>query len=183
MPKNHRVGQLRWYPFTCASQERLAFHQFESGPLMERLRGWFDEQFEQKQVEPNSSLGEAIRYMVKHWQKLTVFLRVPGAPLDNNICERALKKAILHRKNAMFFKTRHGARIGDIFMTLIHTAEVCGVNAWDYLTQLQRHHEAVVANVGAWMPWNYTQTLAAHSAPATTDDPTASVSATDPQMV
>lgn len=31
---------------------------------------------------------------------LTLFLRQEGAPLDNNICERALKKSILHRKTA-----------------------------------------------------------------------------------
>jgi transposase len=41
--------------------------------------------------------------MLKHWDPLTLFLRQPGAPLDNNLCERALKKAILHRKNALFY--------------------------------------------------------------------------------
>jgi hypothetical protein len=45
---------------------------------------------------------------------------VPGAPLDNNIAERALKKAILHRKNSLFYKNRNGAQMGDLFMSLIH---------------------------------------------------------------
>jgi len=76
-------------------------------------------QFEENKVEPNSGLGEAIAYMRKHWNELTLFLRAPGAPLDNNICERILKKAILHRKNAYFFKTLNGARVGDLFMSLI----------------------------------------------------------------
>jgi transposase len=63
--------------------------------------------------------------MLKHWEKLTLFLRHPGPPLDNNICERALKKAILHRKNALFYKTVNGAHVGDVFMSLIYTCELC----------------------------------------------------------
>jgi len=83
-------------------------------------------QLDDRKVEPNSGLGEAITYMLKHWQKLTLFLRVAGAPLDNNLCERILKKAILHRKNSYFYKTENGARVGDTFMSLIHTAELNG---------------------------------------------------------
>ena len=92
--------------------DRLLLHQSHSGPLMEQLHKWLEDQFEEKKVEPNSTLGDAIAYMLAHWQKLTLFLREPGAPLDNNICERALKKAILHRKNSLFYKTENGARVG-----------------------------------------------------------------------
>jgi hypothetical protein len=98
--------------------------------------------------------------MQKHWSKLTLFLRMAGVPLDNNICERALKKAILHRKNALFYKTQKGARVGDIFMSLIHSAELNGENPFEYLVELQRHHEEVAANPADWMPWNYRDTLA-----------------------
>jgi hypothetical protein len=140
--------------------ERLAFHQEHSAPLMEGLQRWLQEQFGERKVEPNSGLGEAITHMLKHWEKLTLFLREPGTPLDNNICERALKKAILHRKNALFYKTQNGARVGDVFMSLIHTAELCNVDAFDYLVALQRHADAVSRNPGQWMPWNYHETLA-----------------------
>ncbi|MHC4179722.1 MAG: IS66 family transposase, partial [Planctomycetota bacterium] len=105
---------------------RLEFHQTESGSTMAELHAWLTRQFEDRLVEPNSSLGGAIAYMLKHWQKLTLFLRVPGAPLDNNICERTLKKAILHRKNALFYKSTNGAHVGDVFMSLIYTCELCG---------------------------------------------------------
>ena len=74
-------------------QARLEFHQAHSGPTMEELRLWLVQQFDQRRVEPNSALGGAIAYLLKRWDKLTLFLRVPGAPLDNNLCERALKKA------------------------------------------------------------------------------------------
>ena len=83
-------------------EARLHFHQEASGPTMEQLHDWLKRQLDEKRTEPNSALGEAIGYMLKHWEKLTLFLRQAGAPLDNNVCERALKKAILHRKNALF---------------------------------------------------------------------------------
>jgi transposase len=140
-------------------QERLAFHQAESGPTMEELHIWLERQFEQRLVEPNSSLGGAISYLLRHWEKLTLFLRVAGSPLDNNIVEQALKKAILHRKNALFYKTCHGAHVGDVFMSLIHTCELCGANPFDYLTELKRHAVELRAAPESWMPWNYRQTL------------------------
>lgn len=136
--------------------ERLVFHQTESGPLMEQLNIWLDEQLDQNKVEPNSGLGQAISYMLKHWEALTLFLREPNAPLDNNLCEQALKKAILHRKNALFYKTEHGAYIGDMFMSIIHTCNLAGVNPFDYITALQKHSSAVFKNPRNWMPWNYT---------------------------
>jgi hypothetical protein len=139
--------------------QRLHFHQQHSGPLMEGLRAWGQEQFEQRRVEPNSGLGKAIRYLLKHWPQLTLFLRQAGAPLDNNICERALKKAILHRKNALFYRTANGARAGDLFMSLIHTAELSGANPFDYLTELQRHAADLARAPDCWMPWNYRATL------------------------
>lgn len=139
--------------------ERLAFHQAASGPLMDDLHTWLLDQRDQKKAEPNSGLGQAIGYMIKHWQKLTVFLRVAGAPLDNNICERALKKAILHRRNSLFYKTQHGAEVGDLYMSLIATCEANGVNPLAYLTALANHADELGANPADWMPWNYTDAL------------------------
>ena len=142
------------------AEERLAVHQAESGPVMDQLRTWLSRQFEERRVEPNSGLGTAINYLLRHWEKLTLFLRQPGAPLDNNICERALKKAILHRKNALFYKTRNGARVGDLFMSLISTCQLNQANPFDYLTQLQRHSDPLTASPQLWMPWNYRDALA-----------------------
>ena len=111
-------------------------------------------------------MGQAISYLLNHWQKLTLFLEKPGVPLDNNIVEKALKKAILHRKNSLFYKTRKGAQMGDLFMSLIHTCELNHVNAFDYLTELLRHVKELKQNPSAWMPWNYRDTLARLAAPA-----------------
>jgi len=137
------------------ADERLHFHQSKSGPLMEDLKTWLNDQLDQKKVEPNCGLGQAISYMLNHWKPLTLFLRVPKAPLDNNICERALKKAILHRKNALFYKTENGARVGDLFMSLIHTCNLASVNPFDYLTALKKHPADLVEHPEKWLPWNY----------------------------
>ena len=141
-------------------EARLQFHQEASRPTMQDLHDWLTRQLEEKRTEPNSALGGAIGYMLKHWDQLTLFLRQAGAPLDNNVCERALKKAILHRKNALFYKTRNGARVGDLFMSLIYTCQLNQANPFDYLTQLQRHADAVAASPQLWMPWNYRDALA-----------------------
>jgi transposase len=140
-------------------EERLQFHQEASGPTMQALHDWLERQLGEKRAEPNSALGGAIGYTLKHWKELTLFLRQAGAPLDNNVCERALKKAILHRKNALFYKTRNGARVGDLFMSLIYSCQLNETNPFDYLTELQQHTEALAACPERWMPWNYRDTL------------------------
>ena len=140
-------------------EARLHFHQEHSEPVMKQLHAWFLAQFEEKRVEPNSGLGEAITYCLKHWERLTLFLRQAGAPLDSNIVERALKKCILHRKNSLFYKTENGAEVGDLYMSLIHTYELNDANPFDYLTELQKHADELAQNPAAWMPWNYRQTL------------------------
>jgi hypothetical protein len=140
--------------------ERLAFHQQHSAPVMEQLHQWLEAQFALHQVEPNSGLGKAITYLLRHWKALTAFLREAGAPLDNNVCERALKRAILHRKNALFYRTLHGSQVGDLFMSLIHTCELAGANPFHYLTKLQKYPTELASNPSAWMPWNYTEALA-----------------------
>jgi hypothetical protein len=142
-----------------SAEERLLFHQQRSGPVMDQLHVWLKAQLEEKKVEPNSGLGQAITYLLKYWDRLTLFLRQAGAPVDNNLCERALKRAILHRKNSLFYKTENGAHVGDIFMSLIHSAELCGANPFDYLTRLQRHADELNQNPSQWMPWNYPDTL------------------------
>lgn len=149
-----------------SAQARLELHQAESGPRMAALEQWMKTQFDQRLVEPNSSLGQAILYMQNRWSELTLFLREPGAPLDNNVCERALKKAILHRKNALFYRTLNGARVGDIFMSLIHTAELNQAGPFDYLVALLRHAEQVREKPAHWLPWNYLTALERNTAGA-----------------
>jgi transposase len=148
-----------------SAEERLHFHRKHSSPLMEALHEWIEAQFAERKTEPNSGLGKAISYLLNHWKKLTLFLEHPGVPIDNNIVERALKKAILNRKNALFYKTLNGAAVGDLFMSLIHTCELNGANPFDYLTELLRHAVELKQRPSEWMPWNYREALARLTTP------------------
>jgi transposase len=139
---------------------RLAYHQAYSQPLMDDLKAWLDLQFEDRLVEPNSSLGQAIAYMQTHWETLTRFLSVAGAPLDNNVVERALKLFIRQRKNSLFYKTDYSAYIASVLTSLIATCIYAGINVLDYLVALQEHRAEVFADPSAWLPWTYQAHLA-----------------------
>ena len=73
--------------YRLSDEQRLRLHQRESGPVMEKLKLWMEAEFEEKRIEPNSGMGNAINYMLKRWNKFTLFLRRPGVPLHNNIVE------------------------------------------------------------------------------------------------
>ena len=141
--------------FKFDDNQRLAYHQEHSKPIMDSLFEWMNRQLDEDLVEAESSLGKAINYSLKRWAKLTLFLEIPGVPLDNNAAERGMKVPIRNRKNAMFYKSREGARVGDIYMSLIHTCELLGVDPFKYLTAALRHGDEVTAAPERWMPWNF----------------------------
>ncbi len=136
-------------------EARLAYHQQYSEPILVELKSWLEQQLRDREVEPHSSLGKALAYVLGHWTKLTQFLRIPGAPIDNNVVERALKLVIRQRNNSLFYASEHSAYIASALSSLIATCIEAGVNALDYLVALQRQRSAVFQNPGAWLPWNY----------------------------
>ena len=138
-----------------SAQARLAYHQASSRPIMDALKRWLDKQGEDRLVEPNSSLGKAIAYMQGHWETLTQFLSMPGAPLDNNLVERVLKLFIRQRKNSLFYATEYSAYIASVLTSLIATCLHAGVNVLEYLVALQEHRAEVFAEPSAWFPWTY----------------------------
>jgi transposase len=142
-----------------STAERLMYHQTYSAPVFATLKTWLEQQTTARLVEPNSSLGKAIAYLVEHWETLTRVVTVPGAPLDNNVAERALKLAIRQRKNSLFYASEHSAYIASILTSVIATCVQAGVNALEYLVAVQDHRHEVFANPGAWLPWKYQAAL------------------------
>ncbi len=142
-----------------SAQERLAYHQTYSAPVFTALKSWLEEQTAQRLVEPNSSLGKAMAYLLDPWDTLTRVVQEPGAPLDNNLAERALKLCIRQRKNSLFYATEHSAYIASLLTSVIATCLQAGVNALEYLVAVQDHRQEVFANPGAWLPWNYPAAL------------------------
>jgi transposase len=141
-------------------EARLAYHQAQSQPLMETLKKWLDTQMDDHLVEPNSALGKAIGYMQSHWKTLTRFFSVPGAPLDNNLAERVLKRFIRQRENSLLYKSTQSAYIASVLTSLIATCLYAGVNAVEYLVALQEHRAEVFADPAAWLPWAYARSRA-----------------------
>ena len=139
--------------------QRLQYHREHSRPVMKELYSRCRQQFDEKLIEPNSSIGDAIKYLIKHRRQLTRFLRVPGAPLDNNSCERLIKRAITYRKNSLSYRNLYGAFVGDVLMTLIFTAHQAEINPVAYLTALQENAAVIAKASELWMPWNYQDTL------------------------
>jgi len=139
--------------------DRLQYHKQYSAPLMQELYIWLNNQLLYESCEQNSGLGQAVKYMLRHWEPLTSFLSISGAPLDSSWAERAIKIAIRHRRNSLFYKTPKGANVGDCLMSIIYTAEQNGVNPFNYLNNLQRYSSFVTAKPQDWLPWNYQQAL------------------------
>lgn len=156
----HLFGKIYHYDHLSqkknhSPEERLKYHQKMSGPVMKRLRRWCLKMLILKKVEPNDDLGSAMEYLFNHWDQLTQFLKVPGAPICNNTVERSLKICILHRKNSLFFKTTFGAYIGDIMMSLIKTCQSSMVNPFEYLVSLHKNKILVKKSPEKWLPWNF----------------------------
>ena len=141
-------------------EARLAFHRRESGPVMADLRAWIEQLFADKRVEPNSGLGGALRYLLGRWEALTLFLRVVDAPVDNNTVERTLKHAIRQRRASLFYRSKNGALVGDVYTALIVTTQLHRGDPFSYLTALFTNYKAVAAAPADWLPWNYEETLA-----------------------
>lgn len=159
-----RVFQIESECRSLSEDERFKRHRSESAIVMKELHDWMKKQVDEKTIEPNSGMGKAMNYMLKRWKKFTLFTRKAGVPLDNNIAERVLKRPILGRRNSLFYRNQHGADIGDIYTSIIHTAELHGANPWDYLTAVQRNASAVRLDPGRWLPWNYKAAVAAAAA-------------------
>jgi transposase len=159
------VGKVFANDATCrrdglCGQARLAFHQRESGPVMDGLHAWIEELFTNKRVEPNSGLGGALSYLLERWEPLTLFLRVVEAPIDNNLSERSLKHAIRQRRASLFYRSNNGALVGDVFTALIVTTQLHRGDPFRYLTALFANYKAARAVPDDWLPWNYQDALA-----------------------
>lgn len=141
-----------------SANDRLDYHQEHSASVMSKLYRYIENLYDNV-VEPSSSIGNAIKYTLNRWKNFKKLLEKPGVPLDNNICEAALKKPIRNRKNAYFYRSFDGCRVADVFMSLIYSCELNGTNALHYI-------ESVLGNLGEmlkapelWLPWNYKKML------------------------
>jgi hypothetical protein len=145
-------------------EARVAYHQAQSQPLMDELKPWLDTQRDDHLVEPNRALGKAVGYRRTHWQTLTRFLSVPGAPIDTNLAERGLQLFSRQRTNSLLYTSPQSASIASVLTSLIATCLYGGVNAGESLVALQEHRREVFADPAAWRPWVYASSRASPEA-------------------
>lgn len=140
-------------------QKRLLLHQERSAPALKRLKAWCEGMLQEKHADPRGHLAGAMRYYLKHYPELTLFLRKAGVPISNCACEQALKIPIAIRKMSYFYKTLTGAKVADVILSLIATCLGAGVNIFEYFVALQNHSEQVQQNPELWLPWNYQEQI------------------------
>lgn len=161
------VKIIGWYSTVFANEKlapadpllRLKWHQDHSALAMQHIKNYCDDLLKKKEIEPNSSMGKAIAYFNNHWEALTLFLRMPGVPIDNNATERLIKQSVRNRKNAYFYRNETGAKIGDILMSMMETCILNDANPWEYLVAIQEHQKDVRKNPTLWVPWAYRNRL------------------------
>ena len=137
------------------SRKRLRHHKQHSGRHMKNIYDRIHYLFNQKLAEPNSALGKAMNYWLNNKTGLTRFLKIKGAPLDNNKSERALKSVILQRKNSLFFKTKNSAEILSGLSGIVRTCEANGINGFAYLNWVQANWVKVRKDASNYLPWKY----------------------------
>jgi hypothetical protein len=140
-----------------SSKKRLKYHKHHSKKHFNNIYNKINELFDQKLVEPNSNLGKAMKYWLNHKNGLSGFLRIKGAPLDNNLAERNLRFKILERKNSFFNLTERAAIISSGFSSIIKTCELNGINPQSYLNWIQDHWKFVRIRPKDYMPWSYAE--------------------------
>jgi hypothetical protein len=140
-----------------SANERLAYHQKHSRPIMAKLKTYLDTQ--RDQFEPNGIAGKAIAYMLKRWGQLSGFTEHAHAPLDTNIVEQALKLVIQTRKSSLFYKSLNSAAFASYVQSALYSAAQNDINPCQYMQALLENESQVMSEPTAWFPWSYEQTL------------------------
>lgn len=149
------VNEVHCVDNALSPEQRRDYHKEHSLPHLETLHGWCHEKLDSDAAEPNSNLGKAMRYFIRHFDGLSAFCRISKSPVDNNEIERLIKLIVRARRNSLFFKTAVGADISDIITSVLAVCNENDVNGFDYLNAIQRNQASVKASPEKWLPWNY----------------------------
>jgi hypothetical protein len=124
----------------ATQEERYAGRQARSQPVLDAFHAWLVSM--SSQVLEKCATGQAIRYCINQWSKLTAFMADGRLELSNNRAERAIKPFVLGRKNWLFADTPRGAEASATIYSLVETAKPYGpygengLNPMAYMTYL-----------------------------------------------
>jgi transposase len=156
-------AEVRGHP----AEHRRRVRAERSRPIVDALHLWLHEHVER--VSATSDLARAIRYAIRHWPGLIVFLDDGRVEMDTNVVERAIRPSVLTRKNALFAGSDGGARHWAVAMTLIQTAKLNGIEPMGWLTDVL---ERIVSGrtkaheLQTLLPWNWAAAQAGTEVPA-----------------
>ena len=114
--------------------QRFETRQTHSLPVLTQLKTWLDHSL--NNILPKSKLGEALGYLAKNWDKLTVYTTDGRLNIDNNPVENAIRPFAIGRKNWLFSNSVKGAKASAMLYSLIVTAKANDLEPKAYLTQL-----------------------------------------------
>jgi transposase len=135
---------------------RRAVRQERSRPLVEDLHRWLHDRL--PRLPGWSDLAKAMRYVLRHWDGLVLYLDDGRLEMDTNVVERAIRPVCITRKNSLFAGSDAGARRWAIANTLIQTCKLSGVDPLAWLTDvLQRIVSGRTKNqeLQTLLPWNW----------------------------
>jgi transposase len=106
-------------------------------------------------VTPNSLLGKALNYLSSQWPKLTRYIGNGNWPIDNNLCENAIRPFVVGRKGWLFADTVGGATASANLYSIIETCKANGIEPYHYLVELFRALPlaTTVDDYEALLPW------------------------------
>ena len=134
---------------------RKAARQERSKPIIDQMEIWLRET--RSRVSAKSPIGEALSYIAKHWDGLTVFLDDGRVELDSNSVERTIRPIALNRKNALFAGHEAGAQNWAILASMIETCKLNAVDPHAWLTQtmtaIANGHKQ--SDISSLIPWSY----------------------------
>jgi transposase len=154
-----RIGKLYKIEAEIRGQPpdvRQSIRQLRSRPVIEELHVWLEEHL--PRVPGWSDLAKAMRYVLRHWDGLTLYLDDGRLEMDTNVVERAIRPVTITRKNSLFAGSDAGARHWAIANTLIQSCKLNGVDPMIWLTDvLQRIVSGQTRShqLDALLPWNW----------------------------
>jgi hypothetical protein len=83
----------------------------------------------------DSQARRLLKRLRRHREHLFTFLDKPGVPFENNLAERAVRPAVIIRKNSYSNRSEQGAEVQAVLMSIYRTLKQRGHNPLQTITQ------------------------------------------------
>ena len=138
-------------------EELYTLRQEQAVPVLENIEAWMMETY--PQVLPESTIGKAIGYSLKRWDKLSLYTTDARLQIDNNLVENAIRPVAIGRKNYLFAGSHNGARRAAMLYSFLGTCKINNVNPFDWLRDILRRIPSHSVNkLDQLLPNNWTPT-------------------------